>query len=250
MRSGAPAMMARKPSAASSAVSTSCPAPTRCTRNRSRNVRSSSMTTILANYPSRTPGEPAYHDSLGADGQSSNYAHRPTPSARSQLMRVRGGELGVNGEHALAELDQVRIAHAVLDQSAHRLEQVFGGCSELAARAHQGLDHRFERQLASVVGVRAVDEKGYRPQRFPARVDLRPARYVGAEHHFAPPQQAQLVRRGVSAAAVRQPRPAAPARARARPRFGRPLPPRGGPRPPSPAGRAAAPRVAGPPGPR
>src|SRR5437870_5978702 len=164
MRSGALAMMARKPSTASSAVSTSCPAPAKCTRNRSRNVRSSSMTTILANCPSRTPGEPAYHDSLGADGRSSNYAHRPTPSVRSQLTRVGGGKLGANGEHALAELDQVRVAHAVFDQSAHRLEQVFGGCSQLAARAHQGLDHRFERQLAGVVGVRAVDEKGDRSE--------------------------------------------------------------------------------------
>src|SRR5947209_16236323 len=183
MRSGAPAMMARKPSAASSAVSTSCPAPTRCTRNRSRNVRSSSMTTILANYPSRTPGEPAYRDSLGADGQSSNYAHRPTPSARSQLMRVRGGELGVNGEHALAELDQVRIAHAVFDQSVHRLEQVFGRRAQLPARAHQSFDDGLEGELSGVVGMRAVDEKGHCPQRLPARIDPRRSeeRRVGKE---------------------------------------------------------------------
>src|SRR5713101_5238171 len=203
MRSGALAMMARKPSTASSAVSTSCPALARCTRKRSRNVKSSSMTTILANCSSRTLRSLASRDSLRADENSSNYAGRPTASARCQLTRVRGGELGVNGEHALAKLDQVRVAHAVLDQSTHRLEQVFGGCSELAARAHQCLDDGLERQLAGVVGVRAVDEKGYRPQRFPARVDLRPARRVGAEHHFAPPQQAQLVRRVVSGDAIR-----------------------------------------------
>src|SRR5258708_529353 len=117
-------MTARKPSTASSAVSTSCPALARCTRKRSRNVRPSSMITILANCSSRTLRGPAFHDSLGADGHSSNYAHRPTPPARSRLTRVRGGELGVSGEHALAELEQVRIAHAVFDQSAHRLEQV------------------------------------------------------------------------------------------------------------------------------
>src|SRR6266853_6372316 len=108
-------MTARKPSTASSAVSTWCPALARCTRRRSRNVRSSSMITILANRPSRTPGEPACPDSLGADGRSSNYAHRPTAQARSRLTRVRGGQLGVDGEYALAKLEQVRIAHAVLD---------------------------------------------------------------------------------------------------------------------------------------
>src|SRR5436309_10550807 len=128
-------MTARKPSTASSAVRTSCPALARCTRRRSRNVRSSSMITILANRPSRTPGEPACHDSLGAGGRSSNYAHRPTRALR-RLTRVRGGQLGVDCEHALAELEQVWIAHAVLDQSVHRLEEVFRRRAQLATRAH------------------------------------------------------------------------------------------------------------------
>src|SRR5258705_1914278 len=51
--------------------------------------------------------------------------------------------------------------------------------------------------------LRADDEKGSRPQRFPARVDLRPARRVGAEHHFAPPQEAQLPLRAPAGDAVR-----------------------------------------------
>src|SRR5256885_15017601 len=104
-------MTARKPSTASSAVSTSCPAPARCTRKRSRNVRSSSMITILATCPSRTLRGSAFHDSLGADRYSGNYAHRPTQSTRRRSTRVRG-ELGVYGEHALAELEQVRIARS------------------------------------------------------------------------------------------------------------------------------------------
>jgi len=41
------------------------------------------------------------------------------------------------------------------------------------------------------------------PAAFPRRVDLSPARRVGAEHHFAPPQEAQLVRRVVSGDAIR-----------------------------------------------
>src|SRR6266566_1105973 len=129
MRSGALSMTARKPSTASSAVTTSCPAPARCTRKRSKNVRSSSMITILATCPSRTQRASAFHDSLGVDGYSGNYAHRPTASARSRSTRVRGGKLGVHGEHALAELEQVRIAHAVFDQPAHGIEQVLDGCS-------------------------------------------------------------------------------------------------------------------------
>src|SRR5258708_3703159 len=198
-------MTACEPSTATSTVRTSCTGLARCTGKRSRNVRSSSMITILADRSSRTLGEPAYH---GPDAESSNYA-RLTPLARSGLTRVRGGELGVNGEDALAELEQVRIAHAVFDQTVHRLEQVFGRRAQLAARAHQGLDDGLERELAGVVGVRAVDEKGHCPQRFPARIDLRPARRVGAEHHFATPQETQLVRRVVSGDAIRHPAAAA-----------------------------------------
>src|SRR5258708_36091399 len=144
-------MTARKPSTASSAVSTSCPALARCTRKRSRNVRSSSMITILANRSSRTLGGPAYH---GADAQSSNYA-RLTPPARSGLTRVRGGELGGNGEDALAELEQVRIAHAVFDQTVHRLEQVFGRRAPPAPLAHQGLARGPEAERAGAGSVGA-----------------------------------------------------------------------------------------------
>src|SRR5258706_1146894 len=203
MRSGGSAMIARRPSAASSAVRTSCPALARCTRKRSRNVRSSSMITILANCSSRTRRGSALRDSLRVDEKSSNCAYRPRRSVRCQSTHVWSGELGVNGEHALAELEQVRIAHAMFDQSVHRLEEVFGWRAQLATRAHQGLDDGLEREPAGVVGVRALDGKGYCPQRFPARVDLRPARRVGAEHHFTPPQEAQLVRRVVSGDAIR-----------------------------------------------
>src|SRR6267154_536643 len=175
MRSGGSAMIARRPSAASSAVRTSCPALARCTRKRSRNVRSSSMITILANCPSCT-----------------------RRGSASKVFLADALEI-----LAPAPLEQVRVAHAVSDQSAHRLEKVFGRRPQLAARAHQGLDDGLQRKLAGVIGVRAVNEEGYRPQRFPGRVDLRPARRVGAEHHFAPPQEPQLLLRAPAGDAVR-----------------------------------------------
>src|SRR5439155_25836955 len=155
-------MMARKPSTASSAVRTSCPALARCTRRRSRNVRSSSMITILANRPSRTPENRRVTIVWARAG---DLATTPIGLLRAprRLTRVRGGQLGVDGEHALAKLEQVRIAHAVLDQSTHRLEEIFRRRAQLATRAHQSLDDGLERQLAGVVGVRAVDEKSHRP---------------------------------------------------------------------------------------
>jgi len=82
------------------------------------------MITILANCPSRTRRCPARHDSLRA---TRNLATPPTDlgGQHESANACAKGRARVNGEDALAQLGAGRIAHAVFDQSVHRLEQVF-----------------------------------------------------------------------------------------------------------------------------
>src|SRR6266849_1482184 len=110
MTSGLSPMMARRPSAASSAVTTSCPALARCARTTSRKVRSSSITRILANFP---PGAPCrcrlarrgVLDDLLVDGAEDRLAARVEHLYFHAIAELQVGRDGFSFAHRLERAD-------------------------------------------------------------------------------------------------------------------------------------------------
>jgi len=118
------------------------------------------------------------------------------------LTRVRRGELGVNGEDALAQLEQVRIATPCSINPCTVSSRYFGRRAQLAARAHQSLDDGLSGSFPAVVGVRAVTKKGHSRSVSPP---IRPSPSAARRHRapFRAATGAQLVRRVVSGDAIR-----------------------------------------------